>query len=83
MMFFYWIINSITTSYRISYNLPYEQARALLAQQGLFLRSRSPLLSGEEQCVAYQSAPAGSSLPAGDVITVTLISTDDSILGRY
>ncbi len=65
------------------YGLPYEQARALLAQQGLFLRSRSPLLSGEEQCVAYQSAPAGSSLPAGDVITVTLISTDDSILGRY
>ena len=65
------------------YGLGYEQARELLAQRGLFLRSRSPLLHGEEQRVAYQSAAAGSSLPAGDVITVTLISADDSILGRY
>ena len=65
------------------YGLGYEQARELLAQRGLFLRSRSPLLPGEEQRVAYQSAAAGSSLPAGEVITVTLISADDSILGRY
>ncbi len=65
------------------YGLGYEQARELLAQRGLFLRSRSPLISGEEQRVAYQSAAAGSSLPVGEVITVTLISADDSILGRY
>ena len=65
------------------YGLSYEQARELLARRGLFLRSRSPLPDGEEQRVAWQSAAAGSSLPAGEVITVTLISADDSILGRY
>ena len=49
----------------------------------LRLKSRSPLENGEEQRIAYQSAPAGTLLQPGDVITVTLISADDSILGRY
>ena len=65
------------------YGLSYDQARELLAERGLFLRSRSPVLAGEEQCVAYQSAAAGTRIQSGDVITVTLISKDDSILGRY
>ncbi len=63
--------------------LDLDGAREALAERGLFLRSRSPLRENEAQKIAYQSVPAGTLLSPGEVITVTLISTDDSILGRY
>ena len=60
-----------------------EQARDVLAERGLFLRSRSPLGQGDRRTVAYQSVPAGTLLQQGEIVTVTLISADDSILGKY
>ncbi len=63
--------------------MSYEQARDLLSARGLFLRTLSPLNGNEEQQIGYQSVRAGELLQPGEVITVTLISTDDSILGRY
>ncbi len=59
-----------------------EQARELLESRGLFLHTRSPLADAESK-IGYQSVKAGTLLSPGAVITVTLISTDDSILGRY
>ena len=63
--------------------LGYDEARELLAEKGLFLRSLSPLRPDGEQRVAGQSAAAGTLLQPGEVISVTLVCTDDSILGRY
>ena len=63
--------------------LGYDEARELLAENGLFLRSLSPLRPDGEQRVAGQSAAAGTLLQPGEVISVTLVCTDDSILGRY
>lgn len=65
------------------YGMDFEQAREALEERGLFLRSRSPRKNGESQRIAYQSAAPGTLLQPGEVITVTLISADDSILGRY
>lgn len=63
--------------------LGYDEAKELLAEKGLFLRSLSPLRPDGEQRVAGQSAAAGTLLQPGEVISVTLVCTDDSILGRY
>ncbi len=57
-------------------------AQDAMARLGLFLRTRSPI-TGEAQLVGYQSVPAGTLLPCGEVVTVTLVSADDSILGKY
>ena len=63
--------------------LTLEEAREVLAQRGLFLRSRSPLYPELELQVGWQSSPAGSLALPGEVITVTMISRDNSMLGRY
>ena len=63
--------------------LDYGEARELLAEKGLFLRTQSPLREAGEQRIACQSAAAGTLLQPGEVITVTLVCTDDSILGKY
>ena len=60
-----------------------ELARELLAEHGLFLRTLSPKIDGTSQTIRFQSEAAGTILMPGEVITVTLICTDDSILGRY
>ena len=60
-----------------------DEARETLLREGLFLRTRSPLGDGDPRTVAYQSVPAGALLRPGEVVTVTLISADDSILGKY
>ena len=65
------------------YGMSFTEARDLLSEHGLFLRSRSPLYPDMEEQVAWQSRPAGSLAQSGEVITVTLISRDNSMLGRY
>ncbi len=65
------------------YGMSFEQARDSLSGEGIFLRTRSPLPAGGKGRIAWQSVPAGTQLRPGEVITVSLISTDDSILGRY
>ena len=63
--------------------MDYEEARDTLSYYGLFLRTQSPAGDTDRQTVGYQSVPAGTLLEHGQVITVTLISDDDSILGKY
>ncbi len=63
--------------------LPYEEARDTLAKLGLFLRTQSSAEDGDQRAVGFQSVPAGTLLAPGEVVTVTLVSTDDSLLGRY
>ena len=63
--------------------LSLQQARELLASRGLFLRTLSPLMEDAVQTIGCQSVSPGTILSPGEVITVTLICTDDSILGRY
>ena len=60
-----------------------EEARDALSTRGLFLRSRSPLYPGLDEQIGWQSVPAGAQASPGEVITVTLISRDNSMLGRY
>ena len=61
--------------------LTVEQARARLAEQGLFIRSTGSTNSSASVIVSKQGTEAGSQVAAGTVITVTLV--DQSNLGHY
>ena len=60
----------------------YEEAKACLAESGLYLHSKDWAIADEENTViATQDLTAGSLTPFGSVVTVTL--ADQSNLGRY
>ncbi len=63
--------------------MSYEQARDTLSYYGLYLRTASPVSAEEEQKVGGQSVAAGTALDHGSVITVTLIDSDETMLGIY
>ena len=58
-------------------------ARDTLSYYGLYLNALSPLTDPEKQTVSSQSVPAGTALPHGSVVEVTLIDSDEAFLGRY
>lgn len=61
----------------------YEEARDTLSYYGLYIQTNSPVLSDGSQRVGSQNAAPGAQRRHGDVIQVTLICGDDSLLGRY
>jgi len=61
----------------------YEEARDALSYYGLYIQTNSPVRVGDEQRVGSQSVAPGTPLEHGAVVRVTLISGDDSLLGRY
>ena len=61
--------------------LSYEEARQTLAELGLYLHSDSGTLPGSGVTVVRQSREAGSELPVGSVVSVSL--ADEGNLGRY
>ncbi len=61
----------------------YEDARDTLSYYGLYIQTNSPVFADGSQRVGAQSAAPGSQRRHGDVIQVTLISGDDSLLGKY
>lgn len=61
--------------------LNYSEARQRLEEAGLFLREESGLPPGETVTVFRQSAGAGTVLPRGSVVTVSLSEAGN--LGRY
>ena len=61
----------------------YEEARDTLSYYGLYISTNSPVLSDGSQRVGFQNAAPGTQRRHGDVIQVTLISGDDSLLGKY
>ncbi len=63
--------------------LSYAEARDLLAARGLYIRTWSPVGDPLRQRVGGQDVPAGAPAEHGSIVTVTLINTDESMLGRY
>ena len=63
--------------------MSYEQARDTLSYYCLYLRTASPVGTAGEQRVGAQSVTAGTALEHGSVITVTLIDSDETMLGIY
>lgn len=61
----------------------YNDARDLLSRLGLYLHSLSTVRDGESQCIGAQSLREGAAAVHGSVIEVTLISSDEEMLGRY
>ena len=61
----------------------YNDARDTLSRYGIYIHSLSSVTDGERQCVSTQSIRAGSVVEHGSVIEVSLVSDDDSMLGRY
>ena len=63
--------------------MDYEQARDTLSYYGLYLHTASPVGAAGEQRVGTQDVPPGTALDHGAVITVTLIDSDETMLGIY
>ena len=63
--------------------MSYNEARDTLSRLGIYIHSLSAVLDGEKQCVGTQSLRKGAAAAHGSVIEVSLISSDDEMLGRY
>lgn len=63
--------------------MSYNQARDTLSYYGLYIQTISPVLDGDRQLVSSQSIAEGTLVDHGTVIAVSLISDDDSMLGKY
>ena len=61
----------------------YNEARDLLSRYGIYLHSLSAVWDAERQSVGTQSLQAGSAAAHGSVIEVTLLSSDEELLGKY
>ena len=61
----------------------YDEARDALSYYGLYLTTHSGLVDPERQTVSSQSLPAGTPLRHGTVVEVTLIDSDEAMLGKY
>ena len=63
--------------------LSYADAVKELSKYGVFARSNTVVRDAENQKVLTQSVKAGADIKHGTVVEVTLVSDDESILGRY
>ena len=63
--------------------LSYREARDLLNEYGLFIQTRSPVSDPLRQRVSTQNIPDGTRLGHGSIVEVTLVSSDETMLGRY
>ena len=63
--------------------LSYEEARDTLSYYGIYIQTASPVSNTDWHTVSTQSIAAGTQVGHGSVISVTLISSDESLLGRY
>ena len=63
--------------------LSYEEARDTLSKDGIYIQTSSLVTGYGQQRVSTQSVPAGTRVGHGSVVEVSLISTDETILGRY
>ena len=60
-----------------------DRARDTLSYYGLYLTTHSSITDSKHQTVSSQSFPTGTLLEHGTVVEVTLIDSDEEILGRY
>ncbi len=63
--------------------MSYDEARDTLSYYGVYLMTRSPVGDPAAQTVAGQSIPAGTALRHGDIVEVTLVDRDETLLGKY
>ena len=63
--------------------MSYAQARDTLSYYGIYIQTASPVTDAETQKVSSQSVKAGTVVGHGSIVEVTLVSGDDSMLGRY
>lgn len=63
--------------------MSYSEAADELEKYGLFIHSNTPVNDASEQRILTQSIKNKSEVKSGTVIDVTLVSSDDSMLGRY
>lgn len=63
--------------------MSYSQARDLLSRYGLYIQSSGAVTDSDNQIVSTQSIDAGTQVEHGTVLSVTLVSGDESILGKY
>ena len=63
--------------------LSYAETVEELGKCGVFVRSSNVVQDPEAQRVLTQSVKAGADVKHGTVVEVTLVSDDESILGRY
>lgn len=61
----------------------YIEARDTLSHYGIYITTSSPVTNAAEQCVGSQSISPGSRVSHGTTIEVSLISSDESMLGKY
>ena len=64
-------------------NMSYAEAAAELSKYGLFVRTGTAIRSSDSQSVFSQSIAPGTPVKHGTIIEVTLLSEDESMLGRY
>lgn len=63
--------------------MDFDTARDTLSYYGLYLTTHSSVNDPKRQIVSSQSLPAGTQLRHGAVVEVTLIDSDEELLGRY
>ena len=61
----------------------FAEARDTLSYYGLYLTTHSSVTDSQRQTVSSQSFPAGTALRHGTVVEVTLIDSDEELLGIY
>lgn len=63
--------------------MSFSQARDTLSSLGIFMNSISPVEDDERRVVCCQSISPGTMIKHGSVVEVTLIDSDETILGKY
>ena len=63
--------------------MSYSEANEILSTYGLFIRSSALIPEPDELEISTQSVKCGNKVKPGTVIEVTLLTSDDSMLGRY
>ncbi len=63
--------------------MSYQEARDTLSYYGLYIQTVSPVTDTGQQTVSSQSIAPGTSVEHGSVVEVGLVSSDDSMLGKY
>ena len=63
--------------------MSYEEARDTLSYYGIYIQTSSFVSDARRQRVSTQSLEPGTRVGHGSVVEVTLVSDDETILGRY
>lgn len=63
--------------------LSYEQAGQLLEEMGIYIHTKSAITDAATQVVSVQMISPGTAVKCGSVVNVSLVSSEEELLGRY